>query len=208
MSDLRSWLMPLPFFAVLRGLPPGDAIAVGEALVEAGFRILEVPLNSPDPLASIRFLAGHFGERVLVGAGTVTASADVDAVRAAGGRIVVMPHTDPELVRHAVAAGMLVVPGATTPSECFAALAAGARALKLFPAEILSPEAVRALRAVLPKDVLLFPVGGIAPDKLEAYRRAGADGFGLGSHLYRPGASAREVGERARAFAAAWRALA
>lgn len=208
MTDLRPWLGPLPFFAVLRGLPPGDALAVGEVLFEVGFRILEVPLNSPRPLDSIAALARRFGDDALVGAGTVSRTAEVDEVRRAGGRIVVMPHTSTTVIRHAVAEGMIVVPGATTPSECFEALHAGAHGLKLFPAEIVSPAAVRAIRAVLPKEVLLFPVGGITPEKLRPYREAGADGFGLGSALYRPGAPASEVAERARAFAEAWRALA
>jgi 2-dehydro-3-deoxyphosphogalactonate aldolase len=208
MTDLRPWLEPLPFFAVLRGLPPGDALAVGEALFEVGFRILEVPLNSPQPLDSIAALARRFGNEALVGAGTVSRTAEVDEVRRAGGRIVVMPHTNSTVIRHAVTEGMIVVPGATTPSECFAALHAGAHGLKLFPAEIVSPAAVRAIRAVLPKEVLLFPVGGITPEKLRPYREAGADGFGLGSALYRPGAAASEVVERARAFAEAWRVLA
>lgn len=208
MSGLRPWLEPLPFFAVLRGLPPDDALALGEVLHEVGFRILEVPLNSPDPLVSIRRLAGRFADRALIGAGTVVRTAEVDAVRLAGGRIVVMPHTDPTVIRHAVTEGLVVVPGAATPSECFSALAAGAHGLKLFPAELVSPSAVRAVRAVLPKDVLLFPVGGITPEKLRAYREAGADGFGLGSALYRAGASVAEVSARARAFAQAWRALA
>jgi 2-dehydro-3-deoxyphosphogalactonate aldolase len=208
MMDLRAWLEPLPFFAVLRGLPPDDALAVGEALFAVGFRILEVPLNSPEPLESIRRLAARFKDEALIGAGTVTQTAEVDAVREVGGQIIVMPHTHTALIRHARALDLLVVPGATTPSECLAALEAGAHGLKLFPAEIISPAAVRAIRAVLPRDVLLFPVGGISPDKLEAYRRAGADGFGLGSALYRPGAPAAEVAERARAFAEAWQALA
>lgn len=208
MMDLRAWLTPLPFFAVLRGLPPDDALAVGDALFAVGFRILEVPLNSPNPFESIRRLAAHFKDKALIGAGTVTQTAEVDAVREAGGRIIVMPHTQTALIGHARALGLIVVPGAATPSECIAALEAGAHGLKLFPAEIIAPAAVRAIRAVLPKDVLLFPVGGITPDKLEAYRAAGADGFGLGSALYRPGAPAAEVAERARAFAEAWHALA
>lgn len=208
MTRIHDWLSPLPFFAVLRGLPPEDALAVGEALFEVGFRILEVPLNSPEPCESIRLLAERFGDRALVGAGTVSRTTEVDAVREAGGRIVVMPHTSATVIRHAVAEGLVVVPGATTPSECFAALHAGAHGLKLFPAEIVSPAAVRAIRAVLPKEVLLFPVGGITPEKLRPYREAGADGFGLGSALYRPGAPAKEVAERARAFAEAWRAIA
>lgn len=208
MSGLRPWLEPLPFFAVLRGLAPEEAPAIADVLFATGFRILEVPLNSPDPLKSIRVLAERFEGRALIGAGTVARTTEVDAVRQAGGRIIVMPHTDVTVIRHAVAEGLAVVPGAMTPGECFAALDAGAAGLKLFPAEIISPAAVRAIRAVLPREVLLFPVGGITPDKLAAYREAGADGFGLGSALYRPGASVLEVAERARAFAAAWRAMA
>jgi 2-dehydro-3-deoxyphosphogalactonate aldolase len=196
----------LPLVAILRGLTPAEAPAIGDALVGAGFRVIEVPLNSPDPLRSIEALAARHGGRALVGAGTVTTPAEVDAVAAAGGRLIVMPHADAGLVASAKARGLCCVPGVATPTEAFAALAAGADALKLFPAEMLRPPVVKALRAVLPRDVRLLPVGGITPADLGAYVAAGANGFGLGSALYAPGMPPEQVGERAEAFVAAWRA--
>lgn len=195
-----------PLIAILRGLRPEDAIPVGEALLDAGLRILEVPLNSPDPFASIARLAQRFGQQALVGAGTVRRVAEVDQLRAAGGRLLVMPHTDPALIRAGVARGLFTIPGVATPSEAFSALDAGAHALKLFPAEMLGPAVVRALRAVLPAQVPLLPVGGITPDNLAAFRASGAAGAGIGSALFRPGDPPELVAERARAFVAAWRA--
>jgi 2-dehydro-3-deoxyphosphogalactonate aldolase len=192
-----------PLVAILRGLSPGEAEAVGAALVAAGIRIIEVPLNSPDPFGSIARLAARFGGEALIGAGTVLDPADVTRVAAAGGGLIVAPNTDPRVIAAARAAGMASAPGCFTPSECFAALAAGADALKLFPAEAAPPAVVKALRAVLPRDVPLIVVGGIVPDSIAAYRAAGADGFGLGSALYAPGMDAAEVGARARAFVAA-----
>ena len=195
----------LPLVAILRGLRPAEAEAVGGALVEAGFRILEVPFNSPEPFASIRLLADRFGSGTLVGAGTVIDPADVTRLADAGGRLVVMPHTDPAVIAAAKAAGMACLPGVATPSEAFAALRAGADALKLFPAETLGPASVKAWRAVLPPGVLLLPVGGITPDNMAPWVAAGAAGFGLGTALYRPGATAAEVTAAARRFVAAWR---
>jgi 2-dehydro-3-deoxyphosphogalactonate aldolase len=195
----------LPLVAILRGLRPAEAEAVGAALVEAGFRILEVPLNSPEPFASIRTLADRFGSGTLVGAGTVIDPADVTRLGDAGGRLVVMPHTDPAVIAAAKVAGMACLPGVATPSEAFAALRAGADALKLFPAETLGPASVKAWRAVLPPGVLLLPVGGITPDNMTPWVAAGAAGFGLGTALYRPGATVAEVTAAARRFAAAWR---
>ena len=195
----------LPLVAILRGLRPAEAEAVGGALVEAGFRILEVPLNSPEPFASIRLLADRFGSGTLVGAGTVIDPADVTRLGDAGGRLVVMPHNDPVVIAAAKAAGMVCLPGVATPSEAFAALRAGADALKLFPAETLGPASVKAWRAVLPPGVLLLPVGGITPDNMAPWVAAGAAGFGLGTALYRPGATAAEVTAAARRFVAAWR---
>lgn len=199
-------LQALPLVAILRGLAPHEAPAIGDALVDAGFRLIEVPLNSPDPLRSIEVLAARHGAQALVGAGTVTKAAEVDAVAAAGGRLIVMPHADVELVRHAKARGLWCVPGVATPTEAFAAIAAGADALKLFPAEMVTPPVLKALRAVLPRGIRLLPVGGITPANLGAYVAAGASGFGLGSALYSPGMTPAQVGERAAAFAAAWRA--
>lgn len=192
-----------PLIAILRGLPPEDAEAVGEALVAAGITIIEVPLNSPAPFDSIARLAQRLGGAALIGAGTVLGVADVARVAEAGGGLIVAPNTDARVIRAAKAAGMAAAPGCLTPSECFAALEAGADALKLFPAEAASPAVVKALRAVLPRAVPLLPVGGIVPASMAAYRAAGADGFGLGSALYAPGMRAAEVAERARAFVAA-----
>ncbi|MEN0073244.1 MAG: 2-dehydro-3-deoxy-6-phosphogalactonate aldolase [Paracraurococcus sp.] len=197
---LAEWLDPCPLVAILRGLTPEEAIPVGEALVGAGLRVLEVPLNSPEPVESIRRLAAHFGDRALVGAGTVMTPAQVEALAGAGGRLMVTPHADPALVRAAKAAGLLAAPGFFTPAEAFALLAAGADALKLFPAEAASPAVLRALLAVLPKGTAVLPVGGMAADTIGPWRAAGARGFGIGSSLYKPGDSAAAVGERARAL--------
>ncbi len=206
MNGLQRHLAPLPLIAILRGLRPDEAQAIGAALIEAGLLALEVPLNAPEPQASIERLARAFGERALIGAGTVLEASAVEQVAAAGGRLIVMPHGDPAIIRAAKAKGLLCVPGVATPSEAFAALAAGADALKLFPAEALAPKVVKAWRAVLPKDVWLLPVGGITPEVIAGYRAAGANGFGLGSALYRAGMSAAELASTAGAFVDAWRA--
>jgi 2-dehydro-3-deoxyphosphogalactonate aldolase len=171
--------------------------------VQAGWRLLEVPLNSPDPLRSIERLARRFPD-ALVGAGTVRTAEEVKQVQDAGGQLVVSPHFDEDVVDASVRLGMVSLPGVMTPSEAFAAIACGATALKLFPAEMIGPAAVKALRAVLPPDVLLLPVGGIAPANIAAYRAAGASGFGIGSALYKPGMDAQAVAASARAFADAW----
>jgi 2-dehydro-3-deoxyphosphogalactonate aldolase len=199
-------LAELPLIAILRGIAPEDAVPVGVALAEAGFRIVEVPLNSPQPLRSIEALARELGTRCLVGAGTVTSIAQVDDVARAGGRLIVMPHAQAQVIRAAKARGLWCAPGIATPTEGFAALAAGADALKLFPAELLTPTVLKALRAVFPADTLMLPVGGITPQSMVAYVAAGASGFGLGSALYRPGAAPAEVAANARAFVTAWRA--
>ena len=185
---------------------PGEAVAIGQALLDAGFRAIEVPLNSPEPLESIAALAAAFGERALIGAGTVLDAADALRIADAGGRLVVMPHADLAIIRAAKARGLLCVPGVATPTEAFAALAAGADALKLFPAEALPPAVVKAWRAVLPKDVWLL-LGGISPERRAPYLAAGADAFGLGSALYQPGHTPAEVAARAKAFAAAYAEL-
>jgi 2-dehydro-3-deoxyphosphogalactonate aldolase len=205
---MREHLTQMPLIAILRGITPEEAVPVGLALAEAGFRIIEVPLNSPQPLQSIERLVRELGTRCLVGAGTVMGAAQVDAVAQAGGRLIVMPHGDEAVIRAAKARGLYCAPGIATPTEGFAALAAGADALKLFPAELLTPAVLKALRAVFPSEVLFVPVGGITPQNLAAYAAAGADGFGLGSALYRPGAAAQDVAARARAFVSAWRAIA
>ena len=193
----------LPLVAILRGITPAEAEAVGDALAAANWRLLEVPLNSPDPLRSITLLARRFPDAV-VGAGTVRTVDEVRQVQDAGGRLVVSPHFDARVVQEAVRRGMACLPGVMTPSEAFAALEAGATGLKLFPAEMIPPAAVKAMRAVLPAEAMLFPVGGIAPSTMAAYRSAGANGFGIGSALYKPGMDAQAVAASARAFADAW----
>ncbi|WP_329741613.1 2-dehydro-3-deoxy-6-phosphogalactonate aldolase [Dyella sp. A6] len=205
---LTPWLSPLPLVAILRGLRPDEAVATGRAIVDAGFRILEVPLNSPQPTDSIAQLAAALGNDVLVGAGTVMSPDDVAAVAAAGGRLIVMPHADVTVIRAAKASGLLCVPGVATPTEAFAALAAGADGLKLFPAEQAAPAVLKAWRAVLPRDVPVLPVGGISPDNMAPWVAAGAAGFGIGSALFAPGRSLDDTAARARAFAQAWRDLA
>ena len=194
-----------PLVAILRGIRPDQAVAVGTALVEAGWGLIEVPLNSPAPLESIAALARAFPNAV-IGAGTVLDAAAVRAVYAAGGRMVVAPNFDAAVTRESGALGMAGLPGVLSASEAFAALGAGATALKLFPAEMIPPAAVKALRAVLDPAVQLLPVGGIDLDNWQAYRAAGASGFGIGSSLYRPGQSAESVREQARRWVAAWQA--
>lgn len=204
---IAAWLQPLPLLAILRGLTPPEAVEIGEAIAGAGFRILEVPLNSPHPLQSIHLLREHFGERCLVGAGTVLTTFQVDEVAAAGGQLIVMPHADTAVIAAAKHAGLYCTPGVATPTEAFAALAAGADALKIFPAEQVRPAVVRSWRAVLPRELALLPVGGITPDDMAAYVTAGANGFGIGSALYAPGRDAVDVAHRAHAFARAWKLL-
>jgi 2-dehydro-3-deoxyphosphogalactonate aldolase len=204
---IDSYLDRLPLVAILRGITPDDAVAIGATLVDAGFAIVEVPLNSPSPLESIQRLAEAFGDRVLIGAGTVTSAAQVEEVQRAGGRLIVSPHLDVAVVRSAKAAGLACIPGIATPSEGFVALANDADALKLFPAELLTPAVLRAFRSVFPANTTFLPVGGITPDAIPAYAAAGAAGFGLGSALYRPGDLAPVVGERAREFVRVWHSV-
>jgi 2-dehydro-3-deoxyphosphogalactonate aldolase len=192
-----------PLVAILRGVRPDEVVAIGEELVAAGFTLIEVPMNSPDPLDSIARLANALGSRAVIGAGTVLAVDQVTALRDAGGRMVISPNANLQVIRASAASGLVSLPGIATPSEAFAALDAGATALKLFPAEGASPGVLKAMRAVLPKHVRVLPVGGIVPEGMAVWRQAGADGFGLGSALYSPGLTASEVGERARAFVAA-----
>ena len=190
----------LPLIAILRGLRPDEAVDIATVLFDAGFRILEVPLNSPSPLASIERIAARFGERMLIGAGTVLDTQAVAQIAEAGARLVVSPNFEAEVVRAAKARDLVSIPGVATPSEAFAALAAGADALKLFPAEMIAPKVVRSMRAVLPKETRLIPVGGIGPENIPAYREAGADGFGIGSALFKPGMSVGEVAAAAGKF--------
>lgn len=201
---LHAWLDPLPLVAILRGLRPEESVAVGRTIVDAGFRILEVPLNSPRPLESIRLLADALGDRCLIGAGTVLSVEAVGEVAAAGGKLIVMPHADIEVIAAARKAGLYCVPGVSTPTEAFAALRAGANALKAFPAELITPAVLRAWRAVLPPDLPVLPVGGITPNNMRDYRLAGAGGFGIGSALYAPGRSVADIANAAHAFARAW----
>jgi len=194
-------LTEFPFIAILRGIRPDEAVAAGRALKAAGFRAIEVPLNSPDPFTSIRLLADDLGETCTIGAGTVHSPKAVDAVAEAGGRLIVMPHTDTAVIRRAAELSMACTPGVGTVSEAFTALDAGATGLKLFPAEMIPPKAVTAMGAVLPKETLLIPVGGIAPDTWQPYHAAGARAFGTGSSLYKAGMGIDELTRRARAFA-------
>lgn len=195
----------LPLIAILRGIRPDEILPVGRALFEAGFRLIEIPLNSPDPLDSIRLLAAELGDRAHVGAGTVLRPDQVNAVASAGGTLIVSPNANPDVIRATKAAGLLSFPGVATPTEGFAALEAGADGLKLFPAEQIGPAVVKAWRAVFPSDVPLVPVGGITPDTMASFVAAGASGFGLGSALYKPGHTADQVRASAAAYVAAWR---
>lgn len=194
----------LPLVAILRGVKPSEVEPIALALYAEGFRLIEVPMNSPDALASIAKLAACLPADTLLGAGTVLSVEVVTQVREAGGRLIVMPHADVAVIRAAKQLGLVCVPGAATPTEAFAAAHAGADALKLFPAELVTPTVLKAMRAVLPPALRLLPVGGITPDSMAVYRKAGAAGFGLGSALYAPGMSAADVAQRARDFVKAW----
>ena len=202
-AKFQTHMDSLPLLAILRGLKPEEALAVGQAIVNAGFHILEVPLNSPEPLRSIQILSAAL-PNALVGAGTVTTAQQVRDIKAAGGQLIISPHLDDNVVCEAVNLGMVSLPGVATPSEAFRALALGANGLKLFPAEMISPAVVKSLRAVLPKEVKLLPVGGIGIHNMADYRQSGASGFGIGSALFAPGKSAEAVGESAAAFVHAW----
>jgi len=197
-------LAPLPLVAILRGLLPARAIETGRVLIAAGYRAIEVPLNSPQPFDSIGALAGAFGGQAIIGAGTLRRLEDLARLQAAGGVLAVMPHADLALVREAKRLGLMVMPGAATPTEAFAALDAGADAIKLFPAEMLPPATVKAWRAVMPRSIGLYPVGGITPARLADYWRAGASGFGLGSALFTPDLSAAALAANADSFVRAF----
>src|SRR5215467_10246482 len=204
---IEHYLDRLSLVAILRGVTPDDAVAVARALVDAGFRVVEVTLHPPRPIESIRLMHNAFGDEVLIGAGTVTTAAQVREVAEAGGRLIVMPHGDPAVIHAAKAAGLACMPGIATPTEGFAALAHGADALKLFPAEMLTPKVLRAFRSVFPPATRFFPVGGITPEAMTEYVAAGAAGFGLGSSLYRAGDRAEQVSASAQAFVSAWERL-
>lgn len=198
MLDLDTALARSAIIAILRGIKPEEAHDIGAALADAGIAIIEVPLNSPEPVRSIGRLAQRFGDRCLIGAGTVMSPEDVTAVAGVGGKLIVMPHSDPQVIGAARRAGLACVPGVATPTEGFAALAAGANALKLFPGEALPPKVVAAWRAVFPASVRLIPVGGVGAANMADYLAAGAAAFGIGSSLYKPGMRASEVARRAR----------
>ncbi|MEI4520702.1 MULTISPECIES: 2-dehydro-3-deoxy-6-phosphogalactonate aldolase [unclassified Pseudomonas] len=204
---LKQALAQNGLIAILRGLQPQEAAAVGEVLYSAGFRVIEVPLNSPSPYESIRILRDALPADCLIGAGTVLSPEQVEQVKAAGGQVIVMPHSDAKVLRAAKAAGLYLSPGVATPTEAFAALAEGADILKLFPAEQTSPAVVKAWLAVLPAGTVLAPVGGITPDNMQAFIDAGVKGFGLGSGLFKPGMTAEQVAVNAKAYVAAWKAL-
>ena len=199
---LHRYLDQCPLVAILRGVTPAEAEAIGDAIFEAGIRIIEVPLNSPDPLASIVQLAKKFGDRALVGAGTVLKAEDVARVRDAGGQLIVSPDTNPEIIAATASAGLISSPGYFTPSEAFTAIRAGATALKLFPAEAASPAVLKAQLAVIPRDVPVLAVGGIKPDNMRQWLDVGASGLGLGGGLYQPGQTPAETLEKARAYVA------
>lgn len=204
MIDFPDAFSQLPLVAILRGIRPDEIEAAADALFEAGFRLIEVPLNSPDPLVSIEKLARRIGDAAIVGAGTVLTVEQVAQVQDAGGAMIVSPNTDVSVIAESAKRDMVSLPGYFTPSEAFAALAAGATGLKLFPAEAAAPAVVKAHRAVLPRHVPLLAVGGITPTNMEPWRKAGADGFGLGSALYRVGATREEIAANARAFVQNW----
>jgi 2-dehydro-3-deoxyphosphogalactonate aldolase len=201
--ELTAWLERCPLIAILRGVRPDEVVAIAERFERAGIAIVEVPLNSPQPIESIARLIRAFGARLLIGAGTVMTPEQVAEIAGAGGRLIVTPHADGAVVRAAKQHGLLAVPGFFTPTEAFAMLAAGADALKLFPSEAASPAALRALRAVLPAGTPVVPVGGIDASNMAAWREAGAAGFGIGSAIYRPGDSPDAVGAKAQALLAA-----
>lgn len=198
--NLSEALKQSPLVAILRGISPGEAEEIGDILIDAGFRMIEVPLNSPQPFDSIERLARRFGDSALIGAGTVVEHQQVKKLADSGGRLMVSPNFDAGVVSTAKAAGMVALPGVATPTEAFAALRAGADGLKLFPAEMMPPSVVRAMVSVLPKGAILLPVGGITPDNMAPYRAAGAAGFGIGSALYKPGVSIADLKATAKRF--------
>lgn len=204
---LKQALAQNGLIAILRGLHPQEAAAVGEVLYAAGFRVIEVPLNSPSPYESIAILRKALPADCLIGAGTVLTPEQVELVKEAGGQVIVMPHSDAKVLRAAKAAGLYLSPGVATPTEAFAALEEGADVLKLFPAEQMSPAVVKAWLAVLPAGTILAPVGGITPDNMQVFIDAGVKGFGLGSGLFKPGMSVEQVAANAKAYVAAWKAL-
>ncbi len=204
--DIRAWLERCPLVAILRGVQPGEVESIGAALERAGVSIIEVPLNSPSPIESIAILSRMFGDRMLIGAGTLSHSSQVSEVAAAGGKLIVTPHADTAIVRTAKRAGLFALPGFFNPTEAFALLEAGADAIKLFPAEVLGPPMLKALRAVLPRQTIIIPVGGVDVQQVAPWLDAGALGLGVGSSIYKPGDDARIVEAKAQALMAVVRA--
>lgn len=202
---MKDWFARCPLIAILRGVRPDEVVEVCHALERAGVAIVEVPMNSPDPLVSIGKLAQTFGERLLIGAGTVMTPEMVREVHGVGGQLLVTPHADPELVRTAKGLGMMAAPGFFTPAEAFSLLRAGADAIKLFPAEAANPATVKAVRAILPPGTLVVPVGGVSVENIPEWTAAGAAGFGIGSSIYKPGDTPEIVEKKARALVAAVR---
>lgn len=203
--NLSDYFIEFPFIAILRGIQSHECVAVGETLVQVGFRCIEVPMNSPNAVDSIRLLANHLPSTCLVGAGTVMSETQVEQVYQAGGRLIVMPHADIAVIRAAKQRGMICTPGVATLTEAFSALAHGADALKLFPAESVPPSVLKAWRSVLPAATICLPVGGVQPQGMADYLRVGANGFGLGSNLYQAGDSVDQVNIKAQAYTSAWR---
>jgi 2-dehydro-3-deoxyphosphogalactonate aldolase len=207
MTNLSNYLADLPLIAILRGIHAHECLAISTVLYEAGFRCIEIPLNSPDAIRSIALLAQHLPDDCLIGAGTVLSRDHARAVHQAGGRLIVMPHADASVIRAAKDLRMICTPGVATLTEAFAAIQLGADAIKLFPSESVPPSVLKAWRSVLPKEIICLPVGGVKPDGLQVYLDAGANGFGLGSNLYTAGQSAQQVAENADAYVRAWRKL-
>jgi 2-dehydro-3-deoxyphosphogalactonate aldolase len=206
-AQFQAAMAALPLVAILRGITLAEAEPVAEVLAAAGFRMIEVPLTSPDAFQSIARMVRLLGPEVIVGAGTVRRVEQLSDLRAAGGRLMVTPHADTTLIRAACEMGLVTLPGVATPTEAFAALDAGADGLKLYPAEMIPPAAVGAIRTVVGTGVPICPTGGISPDDLARYAAAGADGFGLGGALYRPGDTPADVAGKAKAFTTSWKAL-
>ena len=200
MANFLSFLKESPLIAILRGITPAEVIEISEVLVNKNFKIIEIPLNSPDPIKSIEMLVSHFKDEVIIGAGTVTDLTSIKLIAEAGARLSVMPNGSIRIVKAAKASGLITIPGVFTPTEAFAMIESGADALKLFPAEGAPPMVLKAMKAVLPTAIPILPVGGITPDKMTEYQKAGANGFGLGSALYKPGMTVDEVAQNADAF--------
>ena len=206
-KELTRYLDELPLIAILRGIQPDECLDIGHTLFEIGFRLIEIPLNSPDPFKSIKKLAFDLNEKALIGAGTIFNKKQLQNLCDAGGKLAVMPHSDLELIRKAKSLNLICIPGVASPSEAIAALNAGADALKVFPAEMIVPRVLKAWKSILPEGTKLFPVGGILPSLMSSYLEAGATGFGLGSALYLPGQAVKDVQANGKTFFKCWKKL-